>query len=271
MKDITNQKLKIASLAIIVTLVALSFGNNALASEINVANVIKLVNQARDLQGITNLQENSQLDAVAQDKLNDMIKNNYFAHTSPQGINPWYWFQKEGYDYKYAGENLAINFTSSEDQQKAWMDSTTHRQNILNPNYQQIGVAVGAGEIDNQAGIITVQEFGALAGVAVMPNDGNNFSSRGNIIKGAEGGVPQVLSMKDFVSQKLVNSDPVTGNGTDLGFWVNLEKSEPQIYIWLSLIALVALISTTVLASASFLTVAAYDIWDWRKLSLRKS
>ena len=93
-----------------------------------------------------------------------MIKNDYFAHTSPQGISPWYWYDKDNYDYKYAGENLAINFLKAEDQQKAWMDSPTHRKNIFNPNYQEIGVAVAAGEINNQTAIITVQEFGTLSG-----------------------------------------------------------------------------------------------------------
>lgn len=267
-----NRKLKIASFAVIAIMVASGFSHSALASEITVANVIKLVNQARETQGVMDLQENNQLDAVAQDKLNDMVKNDYFAHTSPQGINPWYWFQKEGYDYKYAGENLAINFTQSEDQQKAWMDSATHRQNILNANYQQIGVAVGAGEIDNQMGIITVQEFGTLAGAAAVPGNSQNFSSQNNIIKGAEvAGVPQVLSMKDFVGQKLTNNDPLVGNNGNLGFWVNLEKNEAQIYLWLSLVAVIAMVGSTILASASFLAVAVDDIRDWRKLKLGQS
>src|SRR5208283_734919 len=51
------------------------------------------------------------LTLAAQEKANDMVKNNYFAHTSPTGVTPWQWFANVGYDFSSAGENLAVNFS----------------------------------------------------------------------------------------------------------------------------------------------------------------
>lgn len=130
------------------------------AQDITAQKVIQLVNGERLSQGINALIENTVLDKAAKDKVKDMIKNDYFAHTSPSGVSPWHWIEKNGYDYKYAGENLAINFLSADSQQKAWMASPTHRKNILNPNYKEIGVAVAEGKVDGIFSTITVQMFG---------------------------------------------------------------------------------------------------------------
>ncbi len=131
------------------------------ASEINSENVIKLVNEARQAAGLEELKENKELMLAAQDKAWDMILNNYFAHTSPSGVSPWHWVEKYGYNYSRAGENLAMNFTNAENEQLAWMKSEKHRQNILNADYQEIGVAVKQGVIKGQMTTIAVQMFGA--------------------------------------------------------------------------------------------------------------
>ncbi|NTU66459.1 MAG: hypothetical protein HGB08_00890 [Candidatus Moranbacteria bacterium] len=136
----------------------------ASASEITADNVIRLVNESREKEGLPGLRVSEILSDIAKDKADDMVSNHYFAHTSPQGITPWYWFGKNQYDYRYAGENLAINFTNSEDEQEAWMNSPTHRKNILNPNYKEIGVAIAVDKVDGKESLIVVQEFGALIG-----------------------------------------------------------------------------------------------------------
>lgn len=136
------------------------------AGDITPKSVIQLVNKERFSQGLDVVAENSLLSSAAQEKLNDMIKKNYFAHTSPSGISPWHWIEKSGYDYQYAGENLAVNFTSAEDQHKTWMASATHRKNILNSNYKEIGVAVAKGTLEGHSSIITVQFFGTKVGAA---------------------------------------------------------------------------------------------------------
>ena len=114
-------------------LVFFAFSHIVLASEITKDSIINLVNKSRAENSASALVENQNLDNAARDKLEDMIKNNYFAHASPTGVTPWFWFEKNGYDYKYAGENLALGFSSAEKEHRAWMDSPTHRKNILNP------------------------------------------------------------------------------------------------------------------------------------------
>lgn len=164
------------SLAIFVASLFLAANFNvAQASEIKVSDVVKLLNQARIANGLTALKENSILDQAARAKADDMVANDYFAHTSPSGIDPWYWFKKLGYGYKFAGENLAVNYTSAEEQHKAWMNSQTHRANILNANYHEVGVAVVKGNIDGENSLLTVELFGtptfipADSGAAAAP------------------------------------------------------------------------------------------------------
>jgi len=201
--NIKNQTIK--NVTAISIFAIFSFYNFALAGEITIPSVIRYVNESREAQGLVELKENEKLSKIAADKANDMIKNNYFAHTSPAGLTPWYWFEKEGYDYKYAGENLAINFKTAEEQHKAWMASLTHRKNILNTNFSEIGVAVAAGEINGQMAIVTVQEFGSISGETAPINDKKNFSAeeKNNVIKEGTKIAPAVLSVKDLIDENI--------------------------------------------------------------------
>lgn len=149
--------------SLVATIAIFSFGNSASASLITAEKVAELANVERAAQNLPGLAINNSLAKAAQDKLADMLKNNYFEHTSPSGLTPWHWLEKNNYEYKYAGENLAMNFVSAENQHKAWMNSQTHRDNILNTRYQEIGVAVGQGMINGRQIIVAVEEFGARA------------------------------------------------------------------------------------------------------------
>lgn len=137
----------------------------ARASDITEQNVLRLSNEARRRVDLPDLQIDEQLTRVANLKVQDMLDNEYFAHTSPSGITPWHWFSKVKYDYEYAGENLAIDFASAEDQNDAWLKSETHRKNILNSKYTETGIAVAVGEIGNHSSLITVQVFASPRGV----------------------------------------------------------------------------------------------------------
>lgn len=139
----------------------------ASASEITPDKVIELVNRDRSAQGFRTLQTDEALTRAAQAKADDMAKSVYFAHTSPSGLTPWHWIQKSGYDYRFAGENLAIHFTDAEEQEKAWMESVKHKENILSPKYQDVGVAVKSTVQNGQATIIVVQMFGLPSGVTL--------------------------------------------------------------------------------------------------------
>jgi|GEM_PF-6717878 len=176
----------------------------ALASEITSENVIKYVNEARAKEGLAELQISEKLTAVATAKVNDMVAEHYFAHTSPKGLTPWHWFELKGYDYKYAGENLAINFTTAEAEQLAWMKSPTHRKNILHENYREIGVAVAAGEVNGTLGIIAVQEFGALAHPGAGSDEKNFAPAKDKTLPDTTKFVPTVLSTGDQkINQKI--------------------------------------------------------------------
>ena len=120
----------------------------------------ELANQERIALGLQPLKINQQLVQAAQQKAQDMLSKNYFNHVSPTGVIPWYWLDSVGYKYTAAGENLAKDFKESEFVHQAWMESSSHRKNILNKNYQEIGIAVVEGTINGEKTVLAVQFFG---------------------------------------------------------------------------------------------------------------
>ena len=129
-------------------------------SEVSRSVLLTLTNQRRSNFGISNLKENSKLNKAAYLKAKDMITYDYFAHTSPSGKNPWYWLDKANYNYQYAGENLAIDFVESEELFQAWYSSSTHKANIINPRFQDVGMAIVSGEFKGRRTTVVVQYFG---------------------------------------------------------------------------------------------------------------
>lgn len=230
------------------------------AGEINVESVLKLTNTARESWGLAGLVQNEKLMSAAEEKLNNMIENNYFAHTSPSGFAPWHWFEKAGYNYQYAGENLAINFLTAENQHKAWMESPTHRKNILNPNYREIGIAIGAGEIDGEMSIVTVQEFGAQIGAADAPG-GKNFSSGEdkNLLKDEGQIVPQVLSVKDSEKVNVSPKEQVPQN-----VWAN-KLAVMDLALALAALLFAASLALIPLVFLSVATEKIFILWEQRK------
>lgn len=137
------------------------------------AELIELTNQERVAQGLNPLTINAQLVDAATKKATDMINQGYFSHTSPKGLSPWYWFTKAGYKYSAAGENLARGFKESEYVNQAWMNSPTHKANILNSNYKDIGIAVVTGVIDGKETTVAVQLFGRTTPQLVIATNTN--------------------------------------------------------------------------------------------------
>jgi hypothetical protein len=122
--------------------------------------IVGLTNENRQTSQLSELSINPVLEVAAQRKADHMARLSYFAHTSPDGVTPWYWFKDAGYEYLYAGENLAVNFIDSEDVDKAWMNSPTHRSNILNGKFTEIGVATARGTYKGRETVFVVQLFG---------------------------------------------------------------------------------------------------------------
>lgn len=122
--------------------------------------LINLTNEDRQENNIQSLAVNTVLTMAAQKKADDMAAKGYFSHTSPDGLTPWYWFSQVGYKFSYAGENLAVNFFDSSEVETAWMNSVKHRENILNGNFTEIGIATAKGLFQGRETIFVVQLFG---------------------------------------------------------------------------------------------------------------
>ncbi len=131
--------------------------------------LIELTNIERQKKGLSPVSENSALDRAALLKAQNMFTENYWAHFAPSGKTPWDFILGAGYKFTFAGENLAKNFSDSDDVVKAWMESPTHRDNLLNPKYQDIGIAVEEGVLNGQKTILVVQEFGSTSALAAKP------------------------------------------------------------------------------------------------------
>lgn len=174
----THQKahlLRVPALAVYVLLfLALQFGIKwygslrpdvlGIVSAVNVQELVRMTNEARVKNGLPPLSENSRLDQAAAAKARDMFAENYWAHFSPSGKDPWGFILNSGYKFSYAGENLAKNFQTSREVVDAWMNSPSHRENIVNLNYKDMGMAVAYGKINGQDTVLVVQEFGAPEG-----------------------------------------------------------------------------------------------------------
>lgn len=138
------------------------------SSEITVQKVIDQTNKKRQELGLTPLKYNSLLSQSATKKAQDMFTNNYWAHTSPTGTTPWDFIKSIGYKYSAAGENLARDFYDTDSLIKAWMNSPTHRDNIVNSKYQEIGIGVVNGTLGGVKTTLVVQHFGTPL-IAVLP------------------------------------------------------------------------------------------------------
>jgi uncharacterized protein YkwD len=117
-------------------------------------------NTQRSADKLPALKMNDQLSKAAYLKANDMMKQQYWAHVAPDGTTPWHWFGTVGYNYDYAGENLAKNFTTADAATTAWMASPEHRANILGAHYTDIGFAVVNGVLQGQQTVLVVALFG---------------------------------------------------------------------------------------------------------------
>jgi len=123
--------------------------------------IIALTNAQRTQHFVGALTEDATLARAAQAKAQDMARNGYFAHVGPNGTEPWSWILNAGYDYSYAGENLAVRFVDSSEVVEAWMESPTHRANIVKPAYTAMGVGVANGLYEGQPATYVVQYFAA--------------------------------------------------------------------------------------------------------------
>lgn len=109
------------------------------ATEIDTGELLDITNKERADNGLKSLVLNESLNQSATNKCNDMVANNYFSHNRPNGEEPWVFIKV---DYTQAGENLAEGYYSARQVHREWMNSPTHKENILNKNYDHVGFGV---------------------------------------------------------------------------------------------------------------------------------
>ena len=136
------------------------------ASVITPQNIVMLTNTTRHDLHLASLSENVTLDTAAQQKADDMVANNYFGHESPAGKTAMDLILALGYPAKIAAENLAVRYTEAESVEQGWLLSPTHRENIVNPEYSDIGVGVSKGPYKGTPAMFVVQLFGRKLGDA---------------------------------------------------------------------------------------------------------
>lgn len=183
------------------------------SSQITSAQIIELTNAERQKYALPALTPSPLLEKAARLKAEDMFAGDYWSHRSPTGKTPWDFLKEVGYNYVYAGENLARDFADASGVVAAWMASPTHKENIVSKNYQEIGVAVVDGELGGLKTTLVVQMFGTptkLAGekppapVQEMPPEveakteekGGVLPSSENNNFGEKGGTIDLLSLE---------------------------------------------------------------------------
>jgi hypothetical protein len=182
-------------------------------SDISNQQLLILTNQQRQNNNLGVLTDNSELDQAAANKAMDMFSKDYWAHNAPDGTTPWVFIKGAGYNYIYAGENLARGFTNAQDVITAWMNSPEHRQNVLSPNYQNVGFAVATGKLNGEDTVLVVEMLGSTsfaqapvatevkkpAEVAVAPGSPT--------VKLATANVPVVPKVQNTVQKPVVSQE----------------------------------------------------------------
>ena len=157
---------KIALVCFGVIITFFVFFSHVDATPINAQTLLELTNNLREEGGIPKLTVNEKLIAAAKLKAEHVMKYQYWAHNGPGDPSdpnyrtPWDWFKAVGYDYKYAGENMAVDYITSEGVYTGWLNSVSHYNNIMEPKYTELGIYVLPGNFQGNQTTLVVQIFG---------------------------------------------------------------------------------------------------------------
>jgi hypothetical protein len=152
------------------------------SSTIDTSGLLTGTNKERENLNLKPLVINEELNQAALAKAQDMLTDQYWAHIAPDGKQAWDFIKESKYVYKYAGENLARDFNSNDEVVKAWMASPSHRENIVNQEFTQMGLAVVNGNLKGFNTTLVVQLFAVPSAVSMSESNGNKF----NLPKAAE-------------------------------------------------------------------------------------
>ncbi len=141
--------------------------------------ILAMINEDRAKDNLEPLSINAVLSTAAMAKADDMVMRDYFDHYGPDGKKPWDWIDRGQYAYLFVGENLAMNFSSAQSAHTALMASPTHKENILNGRYRDVGLAIVSGKIDGKETNVLVELFGSRVSpyLATAANTNNSAGS----------------------------------------------------------------------------------------------
>lgn len=189
--------------------------------------LVALVNEERSKNNLPPLKENKTLDKVAELKADNMLAEGYFSHSSPSGTSPWHWFNEAGYNYRVAGENLAIGFVESGEVFEGWKNSPSHLANLLNPKFEEVGIAVLRGDFRGKETTIVVQALGAPKVQQSQPSVNNGQPTPAPQKQNVSIPSKPVSVARPSPTPLLATSEPVAPSATPLPTAKPIVTSEP--------------------------------------------
>jgi uncharacterized protein YkwD len=134
--------------------------------------VVCLVNQQRRLHHLPVLHVSRRLNTSAQNWTNTMVRTGVFSHGADFAGR----ISASGYEWSFAGENIAAGFPTPRAVVRGWMASTDHCRNILDPDFANVGTGVSARALGPFGGATWTQDFGLWLGL--FPPSGNDGPMR---------------------------------------------------------------------------------------------
>lgn len=218
------------------------------ATDIHAEKLLAAVNAKRQAAGLGLLSLDSQLSEAAARKAADMFAKNYWAHNNPVGASPWEFITQSGYTYTVAGENLAKNFSDSRGVVDAWMDSPTHRDNILKASYHDVGFAVVNGILNGEETTLVVQMFGSRAkATAQLPQ--------------APTVVTQQAAQTEVVSKPLPSSVASAYSGVSIKPLIDIGRlNHTVVYLFIGILLGVLVVDAWLMSRRRIVRVAGHNI-----------
>ncbi|MBW3634140.1 MAG: CAP domain-containing protein, partial [Chloroflexi bacterium] len=133
--------------------------------------MLELINDLRAGRGLDPLQLSRSLGAAAEHKSQEMASQGYLQHESPDGVTPHELLRAHGYEHNTPiGENIAAGQESAEETFAQWRDSPTHREVMLDEDFEAIGIA-RAYNVESEYDWYWTAEFGGVLAEPARPCD----------------------------------------------------------------------------------------------------
>ncbi len=157
-----------------------------ISTKLDSQQILRRLNLERAREGLAPVALDERLTSAAQAKGENMFADSYWAHVNPDGTEPWAFIQAAGYEYQSAGENLARDFADESSLIAAWMASPSHRENIMNADFSDVGLAVLEGQIDGKNVLLVVNLFGQPKGEGALVAQAATYtpSDHDNVLSG---------------------------------------------------------------------------------------